>query len=224
MLQIYPLLLISPLLKLLQDPRVLQMLREPCPSSQSDSAVGWRCDTEPGTVQGSLQPLEGPSEPGSVPRTPRGRGQGQVAPPGCKQPSLPARPGWGKQLQPGGKSMILNGKHPQKSFTGTSPASLRVCDPSVASLADSSPQQQVLSPGQAGMSPQPCGGTAAMGMRLRARGVQATPKPRGGRRKERGGRGCTHTPKRCHPGRARPATRHRPGQVSGCGSGGSAGG
>lgn len=60
------------------------------------------------------------------------------------------------------RCLISNGKHPQKIINGHHPVSLRLCDPSVASLATSSPQQQVLvapglSPGQAGMSPQRLG-------------------------------------------------------------------
>lgn len=94
-------------------------------------------------------------EPGSVPRTPRAQDQRWVPPPDHKQPALCAWPGREQQLDFKWKTStkIMNGHHP---------VSLRLSDPSVASLATSSPQQQVLvapglSPGQAGMSPQRLG-------------------------------------------------------------------
>lgn len=185
------------------------MLGEPCLSPQSALAEGCWCDTEPGTVQGSLQLLEGSLEPGSVPRTPRAPGQSQVPPKAANSPRfLLGRAGESVC----GRGSILNGKHPQKSFLEASPVSLGVCDPSLAPLAHRSPQQQVLSPGQARMSPQRSGCDSE-------RGAAGPPNPTGGRRREGDARGCTPAPKRCHRGRACPATRHRAGKCRGGGLG-----
>lgn len=113
-----PLFLFSPLLELLQDPRVLQMPREPSLSAQSALAVGCGCDTEPGTVQGSLQLLGGSPEPGSTPRTPQTRAQSQAPPQTANSPSFPLGRAGESSF---GRGLILNGKHPQKIIRGTQP-------------------------------------------------------------------------------------------------------
>lgn len=164
-----------------------------------------------------LQLLQGSLEPGNIPRTPRGRAQSQVAPPDRKEPPFFCSAGPAKAPSAGARFEMEN-IH-KKPFMETAPSPSGVRDPSVAWLASESPQQRVLSPGQAGMSPQRSRCDSGQSGVAAAPSPLPTEPPRWGG--SEGGRGMAGAappaPKRCRPLRARPATRRSPGKCLGAG-------